>query len=145
MESDMHGILEDEEYIEEIDTGDGLLRTGWDGLPYERTNASRTGEATEVVIIATLIMPPMPIIIEVSLYVQVRDRIHIFLTRKMPLLSPSRDHVMREPQSSPVSREKVAHSRRLRRENHATRKKAAITKKSRQASPPPATSHITRS
>ena len=152
---DIFGLPENAEYIEELHTGDGLLRaqnigTDGDGLLHARPkDISGTGEGhrggdhghTEDVTDVHCHLPD--------------DHTHRSLpartgSRSYPpdegdtiILAHSRDHSTREP---PASRQHIEHSRRLRRENHTARRQAAaMTKKSTQGPPPPTTSRVTRS
>jgi len=154
---DIFGLPENAEYIEELHTGDGLLRaqntaigTGGDGLLHGRPkDISGTGEGhsggdhghTDDVTDVQWHLPD--------------DHTHRSLpartgSRSYPpdegdtiIVAHSRDHSTREP---PASRQHIEHSRRLRRENHTARRQV-MTKKSTQRLPLPSltTTHVTRS
>jgi len=156
---DIFGLPENAEYIEELHTGDGLLRAqntaigmGGDGLLHGRPkDISGTGEGhsggdhghTDDVTDVHWHLPD--------------DHTHQSLpartgSRSYPpdegdtiILAHSRDHSTREP---PASRQHIEHSRRLRRENHTARRQAtAMTKKSTQRLLLPSliTTRVTRS
>jgi len=168
---DIFGLAEDAEYIEELHTGDGLLRMqgtgngdgllraqntaigmGGDGLLHGRPkDISGTGEGhsggdhghTDDVTDVHWHLPD--------------DHTHRSLPARTGLrsyppdegdtiiLAHSRDHSTHEPLAS---RQHIEHSRRLRRKNHTARRQAAaMTKKSTQGPPPLAstTRRVTRS
>jgi len=153
---DIFGLPENAEYIEELHTGDGLLRAqntaigmGGDGLPHARPkDISGTGEGhsggdhgrTDD---GTDVQWHLP-----------DDHTHRSLpacsgSRSYPpgegdtiILAHSRDHSTHEPQGL---RQHIEHSRCLCRENHTARREApAMTKKSNQGPPPPTTRRVTR-
>ena len=153
---DIFGLPEDAEYIEELHTGDGLLRaqnigTDGDGLLHGRPkDISGTGEGhsggdhghTDDVTDVYCHLPDDHILRR-SLPARTGSRSFPPDEGDTIILARSRDRSIRVP---PASRQHIEHSRRLRRENHIARRQgAAMTKKSTQGPPPPTTRRVTRS
>jgi len=140
--TDIFELPDVREYIEEIDSGDGLLQaqdhetgtqdneTGGDGLLHDHAGNSRTGEghgsgdhdSTD------------------------DDTDHNFPDadnrRSLRASTVVRSHPSDKEDAPPVSRETVIHNRHLRRENNKARRTAAMTEQSCQ--PPPRTNCIRR-
>jgi hypothetical protein len=131
---DIFELPEETEYIEEIDSGDGLLQaqdnqTRGDGLLHDHAGNSRTGEGhgngdhdcTD------------------------DDTDHNLPDadnrQSLPASTDVRSRPPDQEDAPPVSRETVVHNRLLRRENDKARRTAAMTKQSWQ---PPRTNRITR-
>jgi len=138
---------EETEYIQEIDSGDGLLQaqdnqtggdvllqtqdneTGGDGLLHDHTGNSRTGEGHG---------NGDPDCTDDDTDYNLPDTAN---RRSLPASTGVRSRPPDEKDAPLVSRETIVHNQHLRRENDKARRTAAMTKQSCQ---PPRTNRITR-